>query len=67
MIAFHYDYTAFSLHGRNRFPALYGWDMNWERFRPRAPDGHIFVNSGMQLEWITGGYLKSFYHEVYYG
>ena len=25
------------------------------------------VNCGKKLEWVTGGYIKAAYHEIFYG
>ena len=30
----------------------------------QLPENHILVQSGRQLEWLTGGYLKAGFHEV---
>jgi len=28
------------------------------------PEGHLLVQCGKQLEWLTGGLIKAGYHEV---
>lgn len=30
----------------------------------QLPEKHVLVQSGRQLEWMTGGYLKAGFHEV---
>ena len=29
-----------------------------------VPEGHMLVQGGKQLEWLTGGYIKAGFHEV---
>ena len=67
IIPFHHDLGMITVHGKSRFPALYGWDSQWRRYQPRAPEDHFLINTSRQLEWITGGYIKEFYHEAYFG
>lgn len=31
-----------------------------------VPKGHLLIQSGSELEYVTGGYVKSGYHEAVY-
>ncbi|CAI2165421.1 773_t:CDS:10 [Funneliformis geosporum] len=62
---FHYDLNFLTIHGKSRFPGLYIWPRNGDvKMQVRVPDGHLLVQAGKQLEWITGGEVKAGYHEV---
>ena len=37
IIGLHHDLGMLTVHGKNKFPALYGWDSQWRRYKPRAP------------------------------
>lgn len=30
----------------------------------RVPDGHLLLQAGKQLEWLTGGHITAGFHEV---
>jgi isopenicillin N synthase-like dioxygenase len=62
--AFHRDWDLFTVHGKCRYAGLFAWLLTGERFPVTVPDGHLLVQGGKQLEWITGGFLKAGFHEV---
>jgi isopenicillin N synthase-like dioxygenase len=64
MAGFHYDLSFVTIHGRTRFPGLFAWLRNGTKFAVKTPDGHLLLQSGKQLEWLTGGYCRAGFHEV---
>nr|CAG8477466.1 13034_t:CDS:10 [Entrophospora candida] len=65
LAGFHYDLNFVTIHGKSRFPGLNIWPRNGsEKINVRVPDGHLLVQAGKQLEWLTGGEVKAGYHEV---
>lgn len=64
LTAFHRDFDLLTIHGRARYAGLYAWLNTGEKFLVRVPKGHLLVQGGKQLEWITGGYIKAGFHEV---
>ncbi|KAG9304521.1 hypothetical protein G9A89_020085 [Geosiphon pyriformis] len=65
LAGFHYDLNFLTIHGKSRFPGLNIWSHNGnEKVAVRVPDGHLLVQAGKQLEWLTGGQVKAGYHEV---
>jgi len=32
----------------------------------QVPEGHLLIQAGKQLEWLTGGYISAGFHEVIY-
>ncbi|CAG8501629.1 8257_t:CDS:10 [Funneliformis mosseae] len=62
---FHYDLNFLTIHGKSRYPGLHIWPHNEDvKMQVRVPDGHLLVQAGKQLEWITGGEVKAGFHEV---
>ena len=66
LLSFHYDFTLLTVHHKGLFPGLYAWTPDGRRFKPQTPTNHYFIHGGKQLEWVTGGFLKAIFHEVYY-
>ena len=64
MAGYHYDLNFITCHGKSRFPGLFIWLKNGKRVPVQLPDGCLLMQAGMQLEWMTGGYIKAGYHEV---
>jgi len=64
LAGFHYDISFLTIHGRSRFPGLYLWTSEGKRIPCKIPKGCLLVQSGAQLEYLTGGYIKKGYHEV---
>lgn len=62
----HYDFSFLTIHGKSRYPGLYVWLRTGERIPVSIPDGYLLLQSGKELEMITGGYVPSGMHEVYY-
>ncbi|CAG8442002.1 2527_t:CDS:2 [Ambispora gerdemannii] len=57
--------AGLTIHGKSRFPGLNIWPRNGtEKIAVRVPDGHLLVQAGKQLEWLTGGEVMAGYHEV---
>jgi len=64
LAGFHYDLNFLSVHGRPRFPGLAIWTRNNERLPADVPYGHLLVQAGRQLEYLTGGRVHNGFHEV---
>jgi isopenicillin N synthase-like dioxygenase len=62
--AVHYDLNFLTIHGKSRFPGLYIWLRNGRRVPVKVPTGHLIVQAGKQLEYLTGGYCQAGFHEV---
>ncbi|KAF0349577.1 clavaminate synthase-like protein [Gigaspora margarita] len=62
---FHYDINFLTIHGKSRFPGLHIWPRNGSvKTQVHVPEGHLLVQAGKQLEWLTGGEITAGYHEV---
>ncbi|KAK4689858.1 hypothetical protein P7C73_g231, partial [Tremellales sp. Uapishka_1] len=62
---FHTDLNFLTIHGQSRYPGLHIWARNsGKRIAAKVPDGHLLVQAGKQLEWMTGGLIKAGFHEV---
>lgn len=61
---FHYDLNFLTIHGKARFPGLYIWTRGWKKLPVRVPEGHLLIQAGKQLEWLTGGRVGAGFHEV---
>ncbi|KAJ1973990.1 hypothetical protein H4R34_004890 [Dimargaris verticillata] len=65
LAGFHYDLNFLTLHGRSRYPGLYIWPRNLNaKIQVRVPKGCLLVQTGKQMEWLTGGEVPAGYHEV---
>jgi len=69
LAGYHYDLNFLTIHGKSRYPALNIFlrdDSTAERKKRRVvvPDGCLLIQSGKQIEWLTGGYIQAGYHEV---
>lgn len=64
MAGYHYDLNFITCHGKSRYPGLYIWLRNGKRIPVHIPEGCLLMQAGIQLEWLTGGYIKAGYHEV---
>lgn len=62
----HYDFNFLTIHGKSRYPGLFAWLRNGEKFTVQVPEGHLLLQAGKQFEWATGGYINCGYHEVIY-
>uniref|UniRef100_A0A0E0K4G6 Non-haem dioxygenase N-terminal domain-containing protein n=1 Tax=Oryza punctata TaxID=4537 RepID=A0A0E0K4G6_ORYPU len=61
---FHYDLNFLTIHGRSRFPGLNIWLRNGKKMEVKVPVGCLLIQSGKQLEWLTGGECLAGMHEV---
>ncbi|CAN8066460.1 unnamed protein product [Agarophyton chilense] len=61
---YHYDINALTIHGRSRYPGLFVWTRTGVRIPVHVPDGCLLIQSGIQLEYLTGGLIKRGMHEV---
>ena len=66
LAAFHRDFDLLTIHGKARFPGLYAWLNTGEKFLVSVPEGHLLLQAGKQLGWVTGGFIKAGVHEVIY-
>jgi len=64
--AFHRDFDLLTIHGKARFPGLFSWLNTGEKFMVQVPEGHLLIQAGKQLEWLTGGYISAGFHEIIY-
>lgn len=61
---YHYDLNFLTIHGRSRFPGLNIWLRSGEKVGVKVPVGCLLIQSGKQLEWLTGGECLAGMHEV---
>ncbi|ONK68599.1 uncharacterized protein A4U43_C05F13810 [Asparagus officinalis] len=61
---YHYDLNFLTIHGRSRFPGLNIWLRSGEKVAVKVPVGCLLIQSGKQLEWLTGGDCLAGMHEV---
>jgi len=52
---FHYDLNLLTIHGRCNYPGLSAWTRNGKKFDVSVKDGYLLIQSGKELEWLTGG------------
>ena len=65
----HYDPNFLTIHGRSRYPGLYLWKKNQEKFpawTPSHPQDALMLQAGIQFESLTGGQVLAGMHEVIY-
>lgn len=61
---YHYDLNFLTIHGRSRFPGLNIWLRNGQKVEVKVPVGCLLVQTGKELEWLTGGECLAGMHEV---
>lgn len=61
---FHYDLNFLTIHGRSRFPGLNIWLRNGQKVEVKVPVGCLLIQTGKELEWLTGGECLAGMHEV---
>lgn len=61
---YHYDLNVLTVHGRARYPGLFVWTRDGKRIPVLVPKGYLLVQSGVQLEYLTGGEIRRGMHEV---
>lgn len=62
----HYDLNFLTIHGKSRFPGLFIWLRDGRKIPVSIPSGCLLLQSGIQFEWMTGGYIMAGFHEVVY-
>ncbi|PON86263.1 Non-heme dioxygenase N-terminal domain containing protein [Trema orientale] len=61
---YHYDLNFLTIHGRSRFPGLNIWLRNGQKVEVKVPVGCLLIQTGKQIEWLTGGDCIAGMHEV---
>ncbi|XP_047319451.1 uncharacterized protein LOC124922786 [Impatiens glandulifera] len=61
---YHYDLNFLTIHGRSRFPGLNIWLSNGQKMAVKVPMGCLLIQTGKQIEWLTGGECIAGMHEV---
>ncbi|PON52822.1 Non-heme dioxygenase N-terminal domain containing protein [Parasponia andersonii] len=61
---YHYDLNFLTIHGRSRFPGLNIWLRNGQKVEVKVPVGCLLIQTGKQIEWLTGGDCLAGMHEV---
>ncbi|XP_073024795.1 uncharacterized protein [Primulina eburnea] len=61
---YHYDLNFLTIHGRSRFPGLNIWLRSGQKMEVKVPVGCLLIQTGKQLEWLTGGECIAGMHEV---
>jgi hypothetical protein len=62
----HYDLNFLTIHGKSNYGGLYIWKRNGEKKKVKIPDGCLLLQSGAQMEYLTGGECLAGFHEVVY-
>ena len=63
---FHYDFCFMTIHGKSNYPGLSIWLKDGSRLPVVLDDGYLLIQSGLELEMYTGGFIKAGLHEVMY-
>ncbi|GMN55289.1 hypothetical protein TIFTF001_024416 [Ficus carica] len=61
---YHYDLNFLTIHGRSRFPGLNIWLRNGQKVEVKVPVGCLLIQTGKEIEWLTGGDCIAGMHEV---
>lgn len=64
LAGYHYDLNFLTIHGKSRFPGLYVWLRDGRKLPVKVPEGHLIVQAGKQIEYLTGGHVLAGFHEV---
>lgn len=64
LAGYHYDLNFLTIHGKSRFPGLYVWLRDGRRMPVKVPTGHLIVQAGKQIEYLTAGHVLAGFHEV---
>jgi len=64
LAGFHQDLNFLTFHGKSRYSGLNIWLRDGTKLPVAIPNGCLLVQAGMQIEHLTGGYIKAGYHEV---
>jgi len=47
---FHYDLNFITIHGKSKYPGLFLWTREMQRFNAVVPDGCLLLQAGIMLE-----------------
>jgi len=64
LAGFHQDLNFMTFHGKSRYSGLSIWLRDGTKMPVSIPNGCLLVQAGMEVEHLTGGYIKAGYHEV---
>ena len=64
LAGFHSDISLLTIHGKSRYSGLNIWTRKNEKIRVKVPENCFLVQAGRQLEYLTGSYILSGFHEV---
>ncbi|MED6171807.1 hypothetical protein PIB30_044225 [Stylosanthes scabra] len=64
LAGYHYDLNFLTIHGKSRFPGLNIWLRNGQKVEVKVPLGCLLIQTGKQIEWLTGGDCIAGMHEV---
>nr|XP_023892913.1 uncharacterized protein LOC112004906 [Quercus suber]POE60319.1 hypothetical protein CFP56_17380 [Quercus suber] len=64
LAGYHYDVNFLTIHGRSKFPALNIWVENGQKVEGSVPEGCLLVQTGKEMEYLTGGDCMAGMHEV---
>ena len=61
---YHFDLGRLTVHFVASFAALICWTRERMPFQPVVPGSGFFIQAGMELEVLTGGHIRTGFHEV---
>ncbi|KAK7317297.1 hypothetical protein RJT34_01398 [Clitoria ternatea] len=64
LAGYHYDLNFLTIHGRSTFPGLNIWLRNGQKVEAKVPVGCLLIQTGKQIEWLTGGDCMASMHEL---
>ncbi len=64
LAGFHNDMSFATVHGPATDPGLFAWTTGGVRHPVRLPRGHLILQCGRQMQWLTGGVAHRVFHEV---
>ncbi|KAK7314291.1 hypothetical protein VNO77_39506 [Canavalia gladiata] len=64
LAGYHYDLNFLTIHGRSTFPGLNIWLRNGQKVEAKVPIGCLLIQTGKQIEWLTGGDCIASMHEL---
>ncbi|OIW06189.1 hypothetical protein TanjilG_23069 [Lupinus angustifolius] len=64
LAGYQYDLNFLTIHGRSRFPGLNIWLRNGQKVEVKVIVGCLLIQTGKQIEWVTGGDCIAGMYEV---
>ncbi|CAI8612506.1 unnamed protein product [Vicia faba] len=64
LAGYHYDLNFLTIHGRSNYPGLNVWLRNGKKIPAKVPFGCLLVQTGKQMEWLTGGECIASMHDL---